>query len=651
MKISFASLPCVSLRSISLGLIATIGVGACSNNDDKQPDQFSFEPVTGARLSSTQTSNAVTISGIDKATPISVSGGTYSVNGGSFTADASTVRNGDNVMVREVAASAPATATTATVTIGGVSGMYSVTTEDPVAATDHGLQNKVKNIVVIYAENRSFDNLFGTFPGANGIPAADKIVAQTDRDDANTVLMKLPQTWGGVTAAGQAATVTQAQSDNLPNAPFAIETAFTSASGATLSASIVTRDLYHRFYENQMQINDGKIDKYVAWADAGGLVMGYYDGSKTALYGLAQQYVLADNFFQAAFGGSFLNHQYLICACAPQYPNADTAAAAPTIAVLNTNLDGSYTHNLKQAANSPASALSGPPTFVLSGNIAPKDYFGVDDGFRAVNTMQPPYQPSANAPAVTDTTHLYANPGSATTLPPQTQINIGDLLDAKNVTWAWYSGAWKQALAAGTGTPYSQPPATGATPPPVAPTFQYHHQPFNYYAEFDPVAHADARAAHLKDYADLVSQAIDGSLPQVVFYKPQGNLNQHPGYANVSDGDAHIVDLINKLQQSPQWPSMVVLITWDEFGGQWDHVSPPKGDLIGPGTRIPAIIVSSFANKGTVDHTQYDTASALRLITRRFALDKLPGLTQRDQALQKNGAQPMGDLTNALKLY
>jgi acid phosphatase len=94
-----------------------------------------------------------------------------------------------------------------------------------------------------------------------------------------------------------------------------------------------------------------------------------------------------------------------------------------------------------------------------------------------------------------------------------------------------------------------------------------------------------------------------------------------------------------------------VLITWDEFGGQWDHVAPPKGDLIGPGTRIPALVVSSLANKGTVDHTQYDTASALRLITRRFALDKLPGLTQRDQALQKNGAQPMGDLTNALKLY
>ena len=65
---------------------------------------------------------------------------------------------------------------------------------------------------------------------------------------------------------------------------------------------------------------------------------------------------------------------------------------------------------------------------------------------------------------------------------------------------------------------------------------------------------------------------------------------------------------------------MVIVITYDENGGQWDHVAPPKGDLLGPGTRIPAIIISPFAKNGFVDHTQYDTASILRLITRRFGL-------------------------------
>jgi acid phosphatase len=508
----------------------------------------------------------------------------------------------------------------------------------------------VKTIVVIYAENHSFDELFGNFPGANGIPNAASIAPQTDRD--GSVLAKLPQTWGGVTAPGQIVTVSQAQSDNVPNAPFSIETAFTAESGVTLSTAVVTRDLYHRFYENQMQINGGKNDQFAAWGDSGGLVMGHYDGSNTALYALAKQYVLADNFFQAAFGGSFLNHQYLICACVPQYPNADTAAAAPPITVLNLNADGSFTHNLTTIASSPASALSGPPVFTISGNIAPKDYFGAGDGFRAVNTMQPPYQPSGNAPAAADGTHLYADTIKATTLPPQTQTNIGDLLTTQSISWTWYAGAWNQALVATTAATYSQPPSNNATtPPPVAPTFQFHHQPFNYFAALDPVTHADARAAHLKDYTDLVSQAAGGTLPQVVFYKPEGDLNQHPGYTNIANGDAHIADLVTKLQASPQWANMVIVITWDEFGGQWDHVAPPKGDLVGPGTRIPALVISPFANKGTVDHTQYDTASVLRLITRRFGLSPLAGLTQRDQALVANGGVAMGDLTGTLTLY
>ncbi len=69
---------------------------------------------------------------------------------------------------------------------------------------------------------------------------------------------------------------------------------------------------------------------------------------------------------------------------------------------------------------------------------------------------------------------------------------------------------------------------------------------------------------------------------------------------------------------------MVIVITYDENGGIWDHVAPPKGDMFGPGSRIPAIIVSPFAKQGFVDHTQYDTTSILRFITRRWHLPVLP---------------------------
>jgi acid phosphatase len=122
-----------------------------------------------------------------------------------------------------------------------------------------------------------------------------------------------------------------------------------------------------------------------------------------------------------------------------------------------------------------------------------------------------------------------------------------------------------------------------------------------------------ARAAHLKDGGMAGSEfikAIDnGVLPQVAFYKPQGNPNEHPGNTDVLSGDMHLADLIAHLEKSPQWQSMLVIVTYDENGGFWDHVAPPKGDRWGPGTRIPAIIVSPFAKRHFVDHTPYDTTS------------------------------------------
>jgi acid phosphatase len=523
------------------------------------------------------------------------------------------------------------------------------------APRPHSLNSLVDTIVVIYAENRSFDNLFGRFPGARGIdevlhkdgtPTLD-YVPQRDRD--GSLLRELPRTWGGATAAGVTPAVSESQTAGLPNAPFAIETAFTPKSNVVLSSRVVTRDLYHLFFENQMQIAGGRNDGFAAWSDAGGLAMGHYDNGLSALTALAQRYVLADNFFQGAFGGSFLNHQYLICACAPIYPNADSAPAKPRITVLEKGGDGGYVPRLRVDEKSPASALDGPPRYISSGNISPADYFG-DGAFHAINTMQPPYQPSGAAPAADDASRAYADPLLPTTLPPQAQATIGDLLDAKKVRWAWYAGSWRAATQDGMQAPglprkviYS--PATAGS----APDFQPHHQPFNYYAKFDPATGAAARSEHLKDLSDLIADAAAGRLPPVTFYKPQGNLNQHPGYASIADGDEHLASVVAKLQASPQWAHMVIVITYDEFGGFWDHVAPPKGDLLGPGRRIPALIVSPFARHGFIDHTAYDTGSVLRLIGRRFGLDPLPGIAMRDAALKAHAEPAMGDLTNALQ--
>ncbi|RZI72678.1 MAG: acid phosphatase [Pseudomonas sp.] len=503
-------------------------------------------------------------------------------------------------------------------------------------ALDKALQDNVKTIVVIYGENRSFNNLFANFPGVEHPLSAVKADHYRQRDRDGKVLDTLPQCWGGVCQIGPQsvdgvtyATGVQYQ-ENLPNAPFPLK----GPSGEDLPLSVVTRDLWHVFYQNQMQINGGKNDAFVAWADSGGLTMGYYAQTQYSLrlWDVAKEFVLCDNFFQGAFGGSFLNHQYLISARAPFYPDAANSPAKSQIAVLESSDPLDY--RLKPLEKSPASAMTGPPQFGPSA-LTPDGY--------GVNTMAPPYWPTWLRDKEKPD---YSQPGLANVLVPQTHEHIGDKLSKKNVDWAWYAGAWQVTL-----DEYKD--STGI---PKIPNFQYHHQPFNYFKQQGPDNPAE-RKKRLRDGGlgdesssnKFLADAEAGKLPAVTFYKPQGNLNMHAGYADVAAGDRHIDRTIKVLRNSPQWKNMVIVVTVDENGGWWDHVAPPKGDRWGPGTRVPAIVISPFARKGTVDHTVYDTASILRLITRVHGLEKLDGLTERDNAMAARGQAPMGDLSNALQ--
>ncbi|MEA9990250.1 acid phosphatase [Pseudomonas sp. RTS1] len=501
---------------------------------------------------------------------------------------------------------------------------------------DKALREQVKTVVVIYAENRSFNNLFADFPGVEQPLSAltAKDFQQRDRD--GSVLPALPPSWGGVLQVGPQTVdgVTYPSEvqfqQNLPNAPFALK----GPQGEDLPLSLVTRDLWHVFYQNQMQINGGKNDGFVAWGDSGGLVMGHYAQSRYALrlWDVAKEFVLCDNFFQGAFGGSFLNHQYLISATAPFYPNAAQSVAKAQIATLQSD-DPSGTR-LKPLDTSPASAMTGPPQFGPSA-LTPDGY--------GVNTLAPPYWPTwIRDPQNPD----YSKPDLPNVLVPQTHEHIGDKLSKKNIDWAWYAGAWQATL--------EQFKDSGGIP--KIPNFQYHHQPFNYFKQQGPQNPAE-RAKRLRDGGlgdesstnRFFADAQSGKLPAVSFYKPQGNLNMHAGYADVASGDRHIARALKVLQESPQWKNMVVVVTVDENGGWWDHVAPPLGDRWGPGSRVPALVVSPFARKGTVDHTVYDTASILRLITRVFQLETLDGLKQRDDAMIARGQKPMGDLSNALQ--
>ena len=517
----------------------------------------------------------------------------------------------------------------------------SATTAPPPTASavvsDAQLRQHIQHIVVLYAENRSFNNLFADFPGLAQPLSAVSAEAARQRDRDGSVLASLPPIWGGMVPQAQVVEhrtykMGQDALSGLPNQPFALHT----ADGEPLPHGVITRDLVHRFYENQLQINGGRNDGFVAWGDTGAMVMGHYaDGAvNLRLWQLARQYTLCDNFFMGAFGGSFLNHQYLIAAQPPRYP----AAAAGRMRLRTAQIEGDDPTGTQPrlAADSPRSAMQGRPKFASADTLTPDRW--------VVNTMGPAY-----APAFNPDPHnvLLADAGNLNTLPPQSHQTIGDALSAANVDWAWYAGGWQLALdGKGDGDADSFP---------GVPNFQAHHQPFNYFRQFAPGT--TARRQHLRDGGfgetarsnRFLADVAAGTLPPVSFYKPQGDLNMHAGYSDVDAGDRHLATVVDALQNGPQWPGMVVVITVDENGGWWDHVAPPKGDRWGPGTRVPALVVSPFARKGFIDHTIHDTGSIARLITRRFGLQKLPGLAAREQAMLAAGGPAPGDLTSTLE--
>ncbi len=452
---------------------------------------------------------------------------------------------------------------------------------------------QITNIVVIYAENRSFDHLFGSFPGADGIAQASaEQKMQLDFD--GRPLPRLPAVYSAGKPDPRFPTA------GLPNGPFRID-----APPINGRLDEVLLSPWHLYYQNREQIAGGSNNKFVAAGNVGAWVMGYFDGSKMKMWQWARDYTLADHFFMGAFGGSFLNHHWLICACTPVDPNAPAADRAR----LDTQ------DNLLRKPESPPSVFAGPIQ-VYDGRATPDGYL--------VNTSQAPYQPSGIPPAADNLE--FANP-SGHPVPPQSAKTIGDTLSAKSVGWVWYAGGWNQAVADGRRDPKLKRTviyAAGAD----SPIFQPHHQPFNYYARFAPGT-AD-RAAHLKDEQEFLAAIDSGSLPQVAFFKPAGRYTEHPAYADILSGDEHIAMILSRLRQSPQWPHLAVIVTYDENGGFWDHMPPPSGpgwaDRWGPGSRVPAIIVSPYARRSYVDKTPYDTTSILKFITRRFGLEPLPGV-------------------------
>jgi acid phosphatase len=505
------------------------------------------------------------------------------------------------------------------------------------------LRQKIKYVIIIYPENRSFDSLFGHIRGVNGLKkAAKKNYVQTQPNGTPFATLPQPNT-NGIPG------ITTGPDPRFPavvsNQPFEISS----------NVPITDRhgDLIHRFYTEQYQINDpsnpfspGGVDpknsggaplsKFSAYSTNAGLVLGNYDAQFDAEGRLAREFTICDNAFHSAFGGSFLNHQWLIAARTPVWPANPSEGSAPSPS--SATVFGADGFPVFTSSNVPSDgALTNDPN--LSGfdrsNAAQKlgggDYWAVNTllplrgpagGLSTISPAPPPPGPITQPTTPTSDTPLAAR------LPLQTYDTIGDRLSDAHISWAWYSGGWDDAKAGVANY-----------------LFQFHHQPFAFFAKYAlkktpvpatatapavPGEDSEGSAKHLKDVDhDFFRQLQNGTLPTVSLVKPIGQKNEHPGYASVNEGSEWLASTIEKIRESKYWHECAVFVMYDEHGGIWDHVVPPAVDDWGPGLRVPLEVISPFAKRGFVDHTQYETVSLLKFLE---GLYRLPALNTRDAA-------------------
>ncbi len=224
--------------------------------------------------------------------------------------------------------------------------------------------------------------------------------------------------------------------------------------------------------------------------------------------------------------------------------------------------------------------------------------------------------------------------------------SIGDLLNAKDITWGWFYGDWTPI-----GVNQGKAICTSG--------YDGHYAPFQYYAStanphhlpptsISTIGQTD-RANHQYSLSDFWAAVADGNMPAVTFLKAPHTMNGHPATSSPLAEQTFLVDTINQLQQTPQWPQMAILLTWDDSDGWYDHVMPPivnqssdpnNDALLGPelcgtaaagayqdrcgyGPRLPFLVLSPFARRNFVNHNLQDMTSILRFIEDNWSLGQI----------------------------
>ncbi|MBO0730020.1 MAG: alkaline phosphatase family protein, partial [Acidimicrobiaceae bacterium] len=457
---------------------------------------------------------------------------------------------------------------------------------------DRGTATPIKHLVVIFQENVSFDHYFGTYPNA------------TNKD--GTPFTPAPGTpaVNGLTQELLTHNPNQFQPQRL--AP----------------SQALTCDQDHDYAPEQKAFDGGKMDQFVqntqqatctgqpATFGAPGLVMDYYDGNTvTGLWNYAQRFAMSDNSYGTMFG--------------PSTPGA-------------LNLVSGQTHG-GQAVDSKTGTPVTDPHVVSS---ADKNGTG-----SVINDTDPAYDDCSDK-----------NHTAAGNLLAMQGRNIGDLLNARSVSWGWFQGGFRPT---GSANGYS---VCGASHANIGGTsavdYSPHHEPFEYYKSTANQTHkapssasaigSTDQANHQYDLTDFTTALQGGNLPAVSFLKASEYQDGHAGYSDPLDEQTFLVDTINSLQKSKDWASTAVVVAYDDSDGWYDH-QPSKivngsqdkaedtamctakrsvasfEDRCGYGPRLPLVVISPFSKVNHVDHTLTDQTSVLRFIEDNWHTGRIGG--------------------------
>ena len=456
----------------------------------------------------------------------------------------------------------------------------------------------------------------------------------------------------------------------LPNGPFVLQ-------GPNISDDDYTGDTTHRFYQAWQQsdcstaaatkanpsgclndlfpfvmstynLNDSKVPA-VQGNFSEGNSMGFYDAEQeqaSLLKTLADRFSLSDNFHQSFQGGTGANHFMLGTGDAGFWSDGNgNAITPPASAIANPNPVAGTTNKYTADNN-----FSNCSDFTQPG-VAP-----------IVSYLEAlPYRPEPNCA----TAHYYmldnTNPGflpngfrapspaTQSMLPPSPVRTIGDALNEKKISWAYFGGSYNDAVAlsndavtAGTAGLVNSSTALGEAAladPAHALGVAYCQicNPFQYATSImgDPAQ----RTAHIKDTVDLVADIQSDTLPSVSFGKPDGLLDGHPQSSKIDLFEAYVQQVLDALEAHPRLKAeTAVFVTWDEAGGYWDSGFIQPIDFFGDGPRIPLLTLSAYSTGGKVNHTYADHVSLLKFIERNWKLrpltdrsrDNLPNPRMRD---------------------